>query len=127
MRLQTHNMALFGSKKQEGKDSKAATSASDAAKRALMPAVEDVLMRPRITEKAAIGTGDNVYVFNVRPGTKKPEIAAAVRRVYGVTVTKVNVVTIPTKPVSRRGIRGVKRGGKKAYVYLKKGDKIELM
>lgn len=122
-------MALFGSKK-ESKKSPSDTSDAGLATvtaPAIPFAVEDVLRRPRITEKAAIGTGESVYVFDVHPDAKKPQIAEAVKRVYNVTVTKVNVVTIPKKQISRRGRRGVKGGGKKAYVTLTKGDKIELM
>jgi len=40
---------------------------------------------------------------------------------------KVRVAAIPAKKVFVRGKKGVKSGGKKAYVYLKKGDKIELI
>ncbi|MEX0930095.1 MAG: 50S ribosomal protein L23 [Candidatus Paceibacterota bacterium] len=122
-------MALFGTKKQTAKETsgEAGDASVGLAKHSPAPAIEDALLRPRITEKAALGTGDNVYVFNVRANAKKPQIAAAVARMYNVTVIKVNVVSIPTKRVFRRGVRGAKGGGKKAYVFLKKGDKIELM
>ena|SRR3989338_2348690 len=88
----------------------------------------NVLLRPRITEKAALGADKlNTYVFEVVSSATKKSISASVREVYGVTPVRVNVVTIPSKKVFVRGKRGVKSGGKKAYVYLKKGDKIELM
>ena len=41
--------------------------------------------------------------------------------------TRVNIAKIPSKRTLSRGKRGVKKGGKKAYVYLKEGDKIELI
>jgi large subunit ribosomal protein L23 len=88
----------------------------------------NVLLRPRITEKAAIGADkNNVYAFEVLPKSTKASIAASVKAVYKVTPLKVRVASIPDKQVFIRGKRGVKRGGKKAYVYLKKGDKIELI
>lgn len=88
----------------------------------------NVLLRPRITEKAALGADkSNVYIFEVTQDSTKKSISASVRDVYGVTPEKVRVVAIPAKRVFVRGKRGVKSGGKKAYVYLKKGDKIELM
>lgn len=88
----------------------------------------NVLLRPRITEKAAIAADKNrVYIFEVTSDATKKSIAASVRGAYGVTPKKVRVATIPPKNVFVRGKRGVKSGGKKAYVYLKKGDKIELM
>ncbi|MDP3874926.1 MAG: 50S ribosomal protein L23 [bacterium] len=88
----------------------------------------NVLLRPRITEKAALGADkSNVYIFEVSPSATKKSISASVRDAYGVKPEKVRVATIPSKQVFIRGKRGVKSGGKKAYVYLKKGDKIELI
>jgi len=85
-------------------------------------------LRPRITEKAALGADkSNVYIFEVTPGATKKSISASVRDAYGVTPEKVRVAVIPPKRVFIRGKKGVKSGGKKAYVYLKKGDKIELI
>jgi ribosomal protein L23 len=63
----------------------------------------------------------------VLPKATKASIAASVKAVYKVTPLKVRVANIPDKQVFIRGKRGVKRGGKKAYVYLKKGDKIEII
>ncbi|KKW01733.1 MAG: 50S ribosomal protein L23 [Parcubacteria group bacterium GW2011_GWA1_49_11] len=86
------------------------------------------LLRPRVTEKAALGADKfNVYVFEVTPGATKKSISASVHDAYGVKPEKVRVAAIPSKKVFIRGKRGIKKGGKKAYVYLKKGDKIEVM
>lgn len=88
----------------------------------------NVLLRPRITEKAAIGADKaGVYVFEVAKNATKNSIAASVKAAYKVTPVKVNITKIAPKAVFVRGKRGVKQGGKKAYVYLKKGDKIELL
>lgn len=85
-----------------------------------------VLIRPRITEKAALMSHDsNVYAFEVTRGATKKSIIASVKDAFKVTPLKVRMVAIPKKNVFVRGKRGVKGGGKKAYVYLKKGDKIE--
>lgn len=88
----------------------------------------DILKRPRITEKAAYLTEKGCYVFNVAPEANKQQIAQAIREVYKVSPRKVTVVTIARK---RAWVRGTNRfgktvGGKKAYVYLKSGDTIEL-
>lgn len=89
---------------------------------------KSVLLRPRITEKAAIGADKwNVYVFEVEKSATKKSISASIHGAYGVTPRQVRVAMIPAKKVFVRGRKGVKSGGKKAYVYLKKGDKIELM
>jgi large subunit ribosomal protein L23 len=87
-----------------------------------------VLLRPRITEKAAIGADkSNVYVFEVATTATKPQIAASVKAQYKVTPVKVRTTQVADKQIFFRGKKGIKKGGKKAYVYLKKGDKIELL
>ncbi len=87
----------------------------------------NIISHPRITEKAAHVSDNNVYTFDVYPRATKIEIAKAVKEIYGFTPLKVNVVAIPTKRVFRAKHIGVKRGGRKAYVFLKKGDKIEFI
>ena len=75
------------------------------------PAKKNVLLASRQTEKAVLAEHKaNVYAFNVSLDATKPAIAAAIREQYKVTPTKVNVVS--------------SQGMKKAYIYLKKGDKI---
>lgn len=86
-----------------------------------------VILSPRVTEKAARVAADNVYTFNVVDTASKIEIAKAIQDIYGVVPVKVTVSTLKYKPVARRGIFGHKGGGKKAMVYLKKGDTIELI
>ncbi|OHA88607.1 MAG: 50S ribosomal protein L23 [Candidatus Zambryskibacteria bacterium RIFCSPHIGHO2_02_FULL_43_14] len=87
-----------------------------------------VLLRPRITEKAVLAADkSHVYVFEVTKNATKKSISASVRDAYKVNSVKVRVAAIPSKQVFVRGKKGIKSGGKKAYVYLKPGDKIELM
>jgi large subunit ribosomal protein L23 len=87
-----------------------------------------ILVRPRITEKAAYLAEKGCWAFDVAADANKQEIARAVREVYKVTPRKVTIVTLPTKRVYVRGTNrhGRTAGGKKAYVYLKQGDTIEL-
>lgn len=87
----------------------------------------EILQNPRITEKAAYASDKNVYTFDVARRSTKVEIVKAVKEIYKVTPVKVNVVAIPKKRVVRKNSIGVKGGGKKAYVFLKKGDKIEFV
>ena len=90
--------------------------------------VEHVLRNPRITEKATDVTAHSVYVFDIDDAANKKLVSAAVRSVYNVTPRKVAIVNIKPKHVRnmRTGKRGMKRGGKKAYVYLKKGETITI-
>ncbi len=86
-----------------------------------------IIRNPRITEKAANVSDNNVYTFDVYPRATKIEIMKAIKVAYGFTPIAVNVLAIPTKRVFRQTANGVKRGGRKAYVTLKKGDKIEFI
>lgn len=91
------------------------------------PAVR-ILTGPRITEKGAYLSANGAYVFNVATDANKMQIAEAIRDLYKVTPRKVTVVNLPRKTVRTRNTNrvGHTRGGKKAYVHLKKGDAIEL-
>lgn len=86
-----------------------------------------VIVRPRVTEKATMSAESGVYVFEVSKNSTKTQIAKAVANMYKVTPTKVRVVNLPAKSVFIRGKWGTKSPIKKAYVYLKKGDKIEII
>lgn len=126
-------MALFARKKTEEK--KAAPKATTA-KTVAAPVVSHssghnisaVLKHARITEKATMHSGAGVYTFDIAEGATKRDVVAAVRALYKVTPLKVAVVKVPTKV--RRSMRtgkvGVKHGGRKAYVYLKKGETITI-
>lgn len=86
-----------------------------------------VIIRPRLTEKAVIAQEKRgVYTFNVEKDATKKTIITAVKTLYKVTPTKIRIAAIPKKNKFFRGAWGKKGGGKKAYVYLKKGDKIEV-
>lgn len=87
-----------------------------------------VLLKPRITEKAALSADkSNVYVFEVTKDATKKTVIASIKDAYKVTPTSVRLLAIPRKEVFRRGKSGMKGGGKKAYIHLKKGDKIDII
>ncbi|MCC7004340.1 50S ribosomal protein L23 [Candidatus Nomurabacteria bacterium] len=86
-----------------------------------------VIVGPRITEKASMKAESNVYVFEVIETATKEIVEKAIKTLYKVSPIKINMIKIPQKKVFTRGKIGFKKGGKKAYVYLKKGDKIEII
>jgi large subunit ribosomal protein L23 len=86
-----------------------------------------IIKNPRITEKASVVAEGNVYVFDVPPSANKTEVKKAIALLYKVNPTKVNILKIPRKNIVVRGKKGTKNGGKKAFVYLKEGDKIEFI
>jgi len=67
----------------------------------------------------------SVYVFEIDSRANALEVRKAFIEKYKVTPVRINTVTIPAKNVIVRGKRGKKSGYKKAYIYLKKGEKIE--
>jgi len=86
----------------------------------------DVIIRPRITEKATLSAEKNQYVFEITAKATKPSIAAAIKDMYKVTPLAVNITHTPAKKVRVKGREGVQSAVRKAYVTLKKGDKIDL-
>ncbi len=141
-------MALFGSKKKTDEVKKTAKAA---APRAKAPKAEKVtkavavvspaeaksaatnennrvILRPRITEKASLlAESGNVFTFEITSEATKLQVRKAVASIYGVIPVKVSIARNPSKNVFSRGKMGMVSGVKKAYVYLKKGDKIELV
>lgn len=87
-----------------------------------------ILKTPRITEKAVYMTMNHTYVFDVAQDATKRDVMTAVKALYAVTPRKVNIVNkAPRAYVAKfRNRTGMKSGVKKAYVFLKKGDKIDL-
>lgn len=83
-----------------------------------------LIKAPRVTEKSAINAEKGIYTFNVVNNANKNELKKAIKFVYGVTPTRISITQIAKKTVTRRGIVSTKQGGKKAVVFLKKGDKI---
>ena len=133
-------MALFGRKKNTEKETQKKEAVSPVKKttqkKTEVPKSsikessvnELILFKPHITEKATDVQENNVYVFDVDPKATKKEIAKAVEVVYKVTPRKVNLVKIRSRSVmGRKGLKGRRAGGKKAYVYLRKGDSIEIV
>ena len=84
-----------------------------------------VLIRPRITEKATLKSESAVYSFEISSDASKTDVEKAFVEKYKLSPIRINTVTIPAKNVFVRGKRGKKSGYKKAYIFLKKGDKIE--
>lgn len=124
-------MALFSSTPKKTK--KAGTPGSSVAKTKAL-AREDgrlstVLKAPHFSEKALIASTRGVYVFEIPADATKPEIAAAIEKFYNVTPVKVRVANLPRKTVSLRSRRGqgFRAARHKAYVYLKKGDTLNIV
>jgi large subunit ribosomal protein L23 len=126
-------MAIFGSKKNKDapvkrESKKLVETASAEVKRPVKSSGKKlfgVIKNPRITEKATFVSEKNIYTFDVALNSNEQMVKQAVKETYGVTPLKVNMLNIRGKKVYSRGKEGTTAKSKKAYVYLKAGDKIE--
>ena len=87
-----------------------------------------VLLDVLITEKGAKLSEQNRYLLEVAPDSRKPAIAAAVEKAFGVHVLAVKTANMKG---GLRYIRGTRRQvkastWKKAIVTVKEGERIEL-
>ena len=88
-----------------------------------MKMVQDIIIKPVITEASMDRIADKKYTFKVRTGATKPEIANAVEAMFGVKVAKVNTVSMKKKP-KRLGVHaGYTSDWKKAIVTLESDSK----
>jgi large subunit ribosomal protein L23 len=139
-------MAIFGKKdketkiKEDKKEVAPKAEAKKATKKAEKPEtsapvtkateknLSNIILKPRITEKAAIKADEaNAYTFEVHKSATKTDVAEAIEKIYKVVPKKVNIVINPRKIVRNRKGSGFKGGVKKAIVFLKKGDKIDFV
>lgn len=89
--------------------------------------IHDILVRPLLTEKiTGIREGTNTVGFVVHPEANRVQIKQAVELLLKVKVAKVNVLNMPGK-IKRLGrFSGRRSDWKKAFVTLKKGEKLEM-
>jgi len=90
----------------------------------------DIIISPRITEKAMANALSTQYTFVVHHGATKTQIRHAIEEIFKVNVIKINTVNVRGKVrnSARKGARtsGRQSDFKKAVVSLKAGQKIEL-
>ena len=91
-----------------------------------MNSAYNVIIRPIVSERSFYLMGQNKYTFEVAKQAPKEEIAAAVEKLFGVHVLKVNTINVKPKTKRVRYVAGQTRSWKKAIVTLAEGDSIEL-
>ena len=83
-----------------------------------MKMVQDIIIKPIITEASMDAIADKKYTFKVANDATKPEIAKAVETMFGVKVASVNTINMKKKP-KRLGVHfGYTSEWKKAIVTL---------
>lgn len=88
---------------------------------------EKIIKRPLITEKADMLKELNCYQFEVARDATKRTIREAVQKLFNVEVIDVKTANFRGKPRRLGRSEGHKAGYKKASVFIKAGQKIELV
>ena len=91
-----------------------------------MNSAYNVIIRPVVSERSFDLMSQNKYTFEVAKQAPKEEIAAAVEKLFGVQVLKVNTINVKPKTKRVRYVAGQTRSWKKAIVTVAEGDSIEL-
>ena len=85
----------------------------------------EVILAPMVTEKSeARKESERTLCFRVNPDATKTDIRNAVRAIFKVKVEGVRTATFPGKLRRRGRYAGYRSDWKKAYVKLKKGEKM---
>lgn len=85
----------------------------------------DVIVSPVITEKATAASEQNKVVFKVSRTATKPQIKAAVEKLFNVKVKSVNTLIRMGKIKTFKGKLGQQSDIKKAVVTLAEGSSID--
>lgn len=88
--------------------------------------LNNLLIKPLVTEKATTLSANGKYVFIVANSANKISVAKALESVYGVKAVSVNIVNMKGKAVTRGKIKGKRKDFKKAIVTLAKGETIAI-
>ena len=83
----------------------------------------DIILAPVITEKAVQALTEKKYTFRVDANANKIQIAKAVEEIFGVSVLKVNTVSMKGKKRRYGRYEGYTSDWKKAIVTLKPESK----
>jgi large subunit ribosomal protein L23 len=88
-----------------------------------MRAIEEIIIKPVITEASMDRMANKTYTFKVAKDATKPEIAEAVEKMFGVEVACVRTINMKKKPKRVRYQVGYTSAWKKAIVTLKADSK----
>jgi large subunit ribosomal protein L23 len=90
-----------------------------------MKSAYQIIRKPVITEKGlGVKETEATLVFQVAPKATKTEIKEAVQAIFKVKVDSVRTATFQGKERRRGRFAGYRPDWKKAYVRLKKGEKM---
>lgn len=84
----------------------------------------NVVLKPVITEKSMRLAASGTYMFNVSMSANKPLVAQAVKEQFKVDATQVRIAITKGKVKRLKGVAGKRKDSKRAFVTVKKGQKI---
>ncbi len=84
---------------------------------------QNLVVGPRLSEKAVALNQKNQYVFTVNPKATKIQIKKQLETLYGISVASVNMVKMSGKARRYGSTYGTTKSFKKAIVTLKEGSK----
>lgn len=133
-RKQKEQEVAEGKKAEKVEKAKKATKAKKAEKAtssirpkgAMIEGLENVIIRPHVTEKSAVLADSHQYVFVVSKKANQVQVAQAVKAMYGVQPVKVNIANYKGKKVRFGRVQGRQSDWKKAIVTLPKDTKIDV-
>jgi large subunit ribosomal protein L23 len=85
-----------------------------------------ITLKPVISEKSMQLATTSTYMFDVSPSANKPLVAKAVKEQFKVDVIQVRIAIIKGKVKKFKGVVGRRKDNKRAYVTIKKGQKISV-
>ena len=86
----------------------------------------NIIVAPVITEKTTAASEQNKVVFRVSRDATKPQIKAAIEKLFDVKVEAVNTIVRKGKNKVFRGARGRQGDVKNAVVTLAEGQRIDV-
>ena len=86
----------------------------------------DIIRKPLVTEKSTMASENGAVVFEVSIDSNKPQIKEAVEALFGVKVKAVNTSITKGKQKRFKGVLGLRKDVKKAFVTLEDGNTIDV-
>jgi len=89
--------------------------------------LNEVLIRPLISEKITSLQKENKYVFQIHKDANKKMVEEAVKKLFNLTPVKVNIMIAPRKKKKQRFKEGYTNYIKKAVIKLKEGESFSFL
>jgi large subunit ribosomal protein L23 len=87
---------------------------------------ESIILRPLVTEKAAVMTSCNTYAFVVDKNATRIAVRLAIKKMYGINPVRVNIQNVEGKQKRFGRNVGKQQDWKKALITLPKGKTINV-